>query len=244
MPSDTPLPRPGRPLIVAHRGVPHLLPENTLAGFARALEDGADGIELDVHLSADGQVVVHHDPVVRLPAGIDGGDGTVLRLADEPLARLRAATGAELPTLTEVLRLVGREVAVYVELKGRGVEGAAVDVIRASGARCAVHSFDHLAVRRCTALAPELPRGVLLVGRVVEPLAVLGAASARTLWQDWSLLDADLVKEVHAGGGEVIAWTVNETSVARELAAMGVDAICTDWPGPLRAALAGDAPHT
>lgn len=233
MPADAPLPGPGRPLIIAHRGVPRLLPENTLAGFARALDDGADGIELDVHLTADGEVVVHHDPSVSVP----GAASSRLSLADEPLAALRATTGAELPTLAEVLRLVGRRATVYVELKGRGVEGAAVEVIRVSDARCAVHSFDHLAVRRCATLAPELPRGALLASRVVEPLAVLGAASASTLWQDWTLLDAALVSEVHAGGGEVVAWTVNEIPLARELVAMGVDAICTDWPGPMRDAL-------
>ncbi|MHB1222450.1 MAG: glycerophosphodiester phosphodiesterase [Gemmatimonadaceae bacterium] len=234
MPPDTTFPRSGRPRIIAHRGVPPLLPENTLAGFARALDDGADGVELDVHLTADGQMVVHHDPAVA-PAG---ADGACLKIADEPLAALRAASGSELPTLAEVLRLVGRRATAYVELKGRAVEEVAVEVIRASGARCAVHSFDHPAVRRCASLAPELPRGVLLVARVVEPLAVLGAASAATLWQDWTMLDVDLVHEVHAGGGEVVAWTVNDIPVARELGAMGVDAICTDWPGLLRAALA------
>lgn len=232
----TPSPRHrARPAIIAHRGVPRLLPENTLGGFARALDDGADGLELDVHLTADGQVVVHHDESLWVP----GSAGSGLRLAGESLATVRAATGAELPTLEEVLELVGRRATVYVELKGRHVEGAAVDVIRASHARCAIHAFDHRAVRRSASLAPEIPRGVLLVSRVVDPAAVLRAAAAGTLWQEWTLLDAELVSEVHAAGGEVVAWTVNEISTARQLAAMDVDAICTDWPGPLHAALHG-----
>lgn len=231
----TPLARHTRPAIIAHRGVPRLLPENTLAGFARALADGADGIELDVHVTADHQVVVHHDESLSWP---DDAGGPMI-LADESLAALRAATGAELPTLTDVLELVGHRATVHVELKGAGVEGAVVDVIRASHARCAIHAFDHRAIRRAAALAPELPRGVLLVGRVVDPLAVLRSAGASTLWQEWTLLDADLVAEVHAGGGAVVAWTVNDMAAARRLAAMDVDAICTDWPGPLRAALHG-----
>src|SRR6185437_6485961 len=92
--------------IIAHRGTPRELPENSLPGFARAIEAGAHGIELDVHLTADGVVVVHHDPVLRSTAA-DGSGG---RISDCTLAELRRhplAPGVPIPTLAEALDLVG-----------------------------------------------------------------------------------------------------------------------------------------
>jgi glycerophosphoryl diester phosphodiesterase len=85
--------------------------------------------------------------------------------------------------------------------------------------------------------ADALPAGILLVSRPVDPVAVLRAAGARDLWQDWELLDAELVRSVHDARGRVIAWTVNDPAVAAELAHFGVDGICTDVPDVMVAAL-------
>ena len=232
------------PEIIAHRGASRQRRENTLAAFDRALELGADAIELDVHATADELVVVHHDPALGADAGA---------LAGRTIASLRAAevqggdVAAEtrIPSLAEVLSLVDGRATVYVEIKGAGIEAQVVETIARSprrGARCAVHSFDHRAARRARELsgrAPggEVPTGILLVSRPVDPAAVMRAAGARDLWQHWELLDADLVSEVHAGGGRVVAWTVNEPAVARRFASMGVDGICTDVPDLMREAL-------
>ena len=122
-----------------------------------------------------------------------------------------------------------------------GEEAADAALIERSGARCAAHAFDHRVARRVRSLAPSLPTGVLLVGRLVRPADALVASGARDLWQHWDDIDEALVAEVHAGGGRVVAWTVNDLAAGRRLARLGVDALCTDVPGAMRAALvAGD----
>lgn len=217
------------PWIIGHRGAPAHLPENTLAGFTHAFDAGADAVELDVHATRDGVVVVHHDD--RLADG--------RRIADHAWAELRPATpGADpIPSLEEVLAAVEGRGAVFVEIKGRAIEAEVVRVIQRSAARCAVHAFDHrsaLAVRR---LAPELPTGVLLSSYVVDVVAVLRAARSRTLWQHWSQIDEPLVRAVRSIGGVVVAWTVNDVAVARDLLALGVSGLCSDDPGRMRASL-------
>ncbi len=227
--------RASQPAVIAHRGVPERRPENTLASFALALEEGADGIELDVHLSADGQVVVHHDDAIRVP----GTDVRKLRIAEHSMSSLRSICEVELPALAEVLELVGQKARVWVEIKGQRVEREVVAVIRSGHSACAIHAFDHRAIRRASELAPEIPYGLLMVARTVDPVSLLRAAGATALWQEWSMIDEELVSEIHAAGGEVVAWTVNDVETAAALASIDVDAICTDRPGRLRASLYG-----
>ncbi|HEV2179040.1 MAG TPA: glycerophosphodiester phosphodiesterase family protein [Gemmatimonadaceae bacterium] len=219
------------PLLIGHRGAPRERPENTLPSFMRALELGADGIELDVHTTKDGVVVVHHDEVPRAtaPSGRLTGKRIDALTFDE-LQGFSVRGMALIPTLAEVLAAVRGRADVFVELKGTGVEAAAIDVIRKSPSpeRCAVHSFDHDAVRRARALAPELRAGILFDRAVEDVPAAMRAADALDAWPRWDLIDAAMVAAVHGAGGRVIAWTVNRAEAATELAALGVDALCTD----------------
>jgi glycerophosphoryl diester phosphodiesterase len=215
--------------LIAHRGAPREYPENTLPSFARALELRADGIELDVHATRDGVIVVHHDPVPRA-ATVDR------RLAGRPIAELThdqlrtfsVAPDVGIPTLSEVLALIGDVAVTYVELKAAGIEQRVIDVIREGNARCAVHSFDHAAVARARTIAPEVRRGLLFSQRTRDPAAAMEAAGALDAWPEWPLVDADFIASVRRVGGSVIAWTVNDVGAARRLAAMGVDGLCTD----------------
>ena len=222
MPQDT-------PARIAHRGAPREHPENTLPAFARALELGADGIELDVHATRDGVVVVHHDPVPRAAVS----DARLARrpiadLTHEQLGQFAVAPGIGIPTLAEVLALVDDKAIVYVELKGANIERRVIDVIRKHGGRCAVHSFDHSAVARAAAIAPELRRGLLFSRLPADPAGAMAVAGARDAWPEWPLADRALVDAVHGIGGAVIAWTVNDAAAAFHLASIGVDGICTD----------------
>jgi glycerophosphoryl diester phosphodiesterase len=118
---------------------------------------------------------------------------------------------------------------VYVEIKGVGIEAAVVAVIREHNASCAVHSFDHDAITRCGALAPEIPRGVLFDDATAdEMIRAIAERGARDLWPRWDLIDAGLVARAHDAGARVIAWTVNSVSSAKTLVDMGVAGICTD----------------
>jgi glycerophosphoryl diester phosphodiesterase len=220
--------------IIGHRGSPRELRENTLASFRRAFEAGADGVELDVHGTADGEVVVHHDPSTN---SRPGDKGRVAVIADSALSALRGAAtspDAVMPTLNEVLSAAPERAVVYVEIKARAIEESVISVIRASGKRCAVHSFDHRIARRVAELAPEIPVGILQTSYPVDPLRALRDAHARDLWQHWELLDRELITRVHEDGGRVVAWTVNDRDLARRLMAWEIDGICTDLPGAMR----------
>ncbi|MGH7647819.1 MAG: glycerophosphodiester phosphodiesterase, partial [Gemmatimonadaceae bacterium] len=197
----------------------------------RALELGADGIELDVHATKDGVVVVHHDEVPRAaaPSGRLTGKRIDALTFDE-LQGFAVRGMALIPTLAEILKAIHGRLDVFVELKGKGVEAATVEVIRASPnpERCAVHSFDHDAVRRARELAPEIRGGILFDRPLDDVVAAMRAADALDAWPRWDLIDAPMVAAVHAAGGRIIAWTVNRTERATELASLGVDALCTD----------------
>lgn len=220
--------------VIAHRGMPRQAPENTLAGFALAIEAGASGIELDVHATRDGVVVVHHDPHLHQPT--HSGDRRLgPAIATVTLDELRRATPSapDVPTLDETLALVRGRATVYVEVKARRIEDAVVACIDRHATPAAVHSFDHRVSLRVRQLAPHLHTGILSASYLLEPERALRAAAARDYWQWWEMIDATLVGRVHDAGGRVVAWTVNAPHAVEHLAALGVDAICTDIPDRL-----------
>jgi glycerophosphoryl diester phosphodiesterase len=216
--------------IIGHRGAPREYVENTLPSFARAIELGAGAIELDVHATRDGIVVVHHDATLR--------DGRAIAdLWLEETRRVVLADGSPIPILEEVLDLAGDRCRLYVEVKSGAATMPVAKLLRPTGDRHAVHSFDHRVSKRVHELARGIPVGILLSSYVLEPEALLRGASARDLWQHAEHVDADLVRRVHDAGGRVIAWTVNAPQAASSLAALGVDGICTDLITPIRAAV-------
>jgi glycerophosphoryl diester phosphodiesterase len=227
--------------IIAHRGASRDRRENTLAAFALALEQEADGIELDVHATADGTVVVHHDAALGADATLPKAE--LAELTARTLAAVRLGSGDPVPTLDEVLDLVGRRATVYVEVKGHGIERAVADCLRRHpDARLAVHAFDH---RIPPAVRRELAGtriGLLSASYPLDVGALLTSARADDFWQHAPLIDADLVQAVRRAGARIVAWTENDPAHARALVDMGVDALCTDTPGVLRAALAAGPP--
>lgn len=229
-----------RPEIVAHRGTPRVHPENSLPGFAHALALGADAIELDVHATRDGVVVVHHDAVLGRP-GVGGAlDGLAIAdLTADELSAHELAPGVGVPTLAEVLALVADRATVYVEVKGEGIETRVADVVRAHGARTPVHAFDHRVPPAVRAHSPATPIGILSDSYLIDTAHALRAAAARDYWPHRARVDADLVRTVHGAGGRVVVWTVNDPGEAVRLARLGVDAICTDVADEVAAALAG-----
>jgi glycerophosphoryl diester phosphodiesterase len=227
------------PQVIAHRGASADRHENTLDAFRVALAQGADAIELDVHATADGAVVVHHDPVVRIRC----------RPADRPLpvigkstmAALRAVQlpdGSVIPTLEEVCALVGSRAALHVEIKSAGLERAVPAVLaRHPAVQAAVHSFDHrvpAAIQRATGL----PVGILLSSYLLDPVHAAHQVGARDVWVAEALIDGALVETLHAAGLRCVAWTVDDPVRATALARLGVDGLCTNRPAALRAAVA------
>jgi glycerophosphoryl diester phosphodiesterase len=209
------------PLRIAHRGMSTQARENTLPAFALALDAGADGIELDVHATGDGVVVVHHDPA--LP------DGTPFTArTHDALATYEAAPGVPIPTLRDVCALVGTRATLFVEIKGMGIERRVLDALEGHPGPVAIHSFDHALITRLHETGCPWPLGILVEGDTGDLPALMQATGARDVWPHYPLVSAELVEAVHGRGGRVIAWTVNDAADARHLAALGVDGLCGD----------------
>jgi glycerophosphoryl diester phosphodiesterase len=220
--------------VIAHRGASGYEYENSRAAFRRAVMLDADGVELDIHTTRDGAIVVHHDP--ELP-----GVGPIATLTCAEARQVRLPNGETLPLLQEVLDLVGDH-DVWVEVKGlpSAHDQALLAVLDAGPAphRYAVHSFDHRIVKRLGEERPELPRGILLSAYLDDPVAALLAVGATTLWQEWQQVDDALVDAVHAAGCRINAWTVNEVGDLEHLVRLGVDGLCGNYPDRIRVALA------
>jgi glycerophosphoryl diester phosphodiesterase len=212
---------------IGHRGAPREFPENSLAAFRRAFERGADAIELDVHKTADGMVVVHHDPTLSASAKRHGGRA-IAELALDQIRTVELDYGIGIPTLAEVLAIVPSGARAYVELKGAGVGDAVAGVVAAAVCDCAVHSFDHAAVARMRDIAPDIPRGILYDERSIDVGAAMRLTGARDVWPKWQLVDRTTVNRVHDAGGRVVAWTVNSRRSATALIGLGVDGLCSD----------------
>jgi glycerophosphoryl diester phosphodiesterase len=212
---------------IGHRGAPRRYLENTTPSFREALRLGADAVELDVHVTADGRPVVHHDPVLSARV-------TPTSLVRKAISSIEAAAiaeidlgdGSRVPTLTEVLRaLMGKK--AYVEVKAGDIQAVA-DAIDASGTTCAVHSFDHEAIVNARRFAPHIPRGVLFDEWPASPASIVQRTAARDVWPKNSLVKPARVRELHEMGCRIIVWTVNDAGRIRELTEWGVDGICSD----------------
>lgn len=219
--------------VLGHRGARHEAPENTLLSIETALRAGAHGVEVDVHLTRDGHVVVIHDDTVDRTCKPATGRVADLTLAE--LRRLDAGRGERVPTLAEVLEAVRGRGELFIELKGPACEDAVVRAVRAAGlvSSCLVKGFDHRQVLRAKTLAPELRGAVLLVARPVDPVGLARAARADGLSVNVSYVDADLVAACHAAGLLVCAWNCNRVEDVPALRATGLDWLGTDVPSTL-----------
>jgi glycerophosphoryl diester phosphodiesterase len=222
--------------LMAHRGASGLAPENTLAAFALALQHEPEWIELDVHATLDGELVVMHDPTVDRTTN---GRGAI---ADMPLAELRTldaggwfgteSRGERVPLLEEVAALVGQRSRLNVEIKaGPDLAQAAaqvVEVLRAGGilARSEISSFDLEAVLAVQALTDE-PALALITGRA-DSLALCMEHGLPWLNLHQAAVTAELIATAHAAGVRVTAWTINDLSRWDDFRALGVDVFCTD----------------
>jgi glycerophosphoryl diester phosphodiesterase len=248
-----------RPRRVAHRGGAGLAPENTLAAFRLGLAHNADAVELDLHLSKDGALIVMHDAEVSRATGATGAI-SALTLAE--LRTLNAAATYKgqgvapqrIPTLQEVFVLVRGRASVQIEIKLRGdktryagIEAKVLEVVQQYDmlADVAVISFDFPTLHTITALEPRLQTCALLstsyllrftAQQDATPVAAaLAAQGFRCVGVKHNVLTPRLFQALHAQGLRVGVWTVNAPSSIRKFAAMGVDFITSDRPDLLRA---------
>lgn len=221
-------------LIHGHRGASATHPENTLEAFRAAFHQGADGVELDVRLTTDGELVVHHDPTLA--------DGRAIR------ALPRAALPASIPTLAEVLAAGPWWLNIEIKVDPDSSDAdrsaltaatlTAIDAASAA-ARVLVSSFDGPTLHLVHAAAPILATGWLAASGSADALiAATRAAGCVALHPADRLVDEALVAAAHAVGLAVNVWTVDDPARIRHLASLGADAVITNHPAGALAALA------
>jgi glycerophosphoryl diester phosphodiesterase len=238
-------------LVAAHRGGAALWPENSLLAFRSALALGVDALEFDLHLTADGEVVVLHDPTLDRTST---GNGSVrdLKLANLADIRLKtregAVTGERVPTFAQVLDLVAptsAEILPEIKVDANrqrydGIEEKVLALIRARGlmARTTIQAFQVETIRRVRELEPKA-RTMLLVARgdverdrarPAEAVRRARELGATDLGMNHRLLDADVMSAARAAGIRVSAWTVNEEADIRRMIDLGVDVVMSDRP--------------
>jgi len=244
------------PLVVAHRGASAEQPENTLRAFEAAVDLGADAVEFDVRMSADGHAVVVHDPTVDRTTE---GHGLVrdLTLAELKGLRVRSPHGAEfgegadqeeIPTLDETLALLSGRVAVDVEIKNipgepdhdpdrQDVVDATLRALDGAGFSGAVliSSFNPSSIAHARAAAPDVPTGLLAVQAMPVADALRLATEGGHGWvlpAARSVLEGgeELVAAAHGAGLRLGTWIVDDVAVATRLTAWGLDAVATNDP--------------
>jgi glycerophosphoryl diester phosphodiesterase len=235
----------GPPLVIGHRGASAHVLENTMAAFERARADGADGVELDVRLTADGSPAVVHDADLRRLAT---RRDRIARLTDAALGEIVLEGGHRTPLLDQVLGdLPALLVNVEIKMPGaRRVVAAARAVAEAiartrAADRVVVSSFDPRVVAVSRAIAPHVRTGLLFHARQTPPMR--GAWLAPVLrpfavHPERVLVDAARVARWRAAGYAINVWTVDGQAEVTRLAALGVDALITNDPAATRAILA------
>ena len=221
-------------LKIGHRGAKGYEPENTLISFEKAIDFNVDGIELDVHLSLDGKLIVIHDETIDRTTN---GKGFVNQLSLQELKSFRIENKYEIPTLTEVLDLVNERCFINIELKGIGTAKPVVDLITHYISKknwdytdFLVSSFDWKMLEEVELLNPKIRIGVLTEESIEEAFAFAKKIKAFSIHPEYSLLSKENVALVQEKGFEVYPWTVNSTADIQKIKSFNVNGIISDFP--------------
>jgi len=233
-------------MAIAHRGASSYAPENTFAAYDLALEMGAQHIELDVHLTTDGQVVVIHDDLLDRTTD---GTGPVAACSLAEIKALDAGAwfgpalaGERIPTLSEVLERYGRRAHLHTEIKGQtpGLVPATLGLVRQQDLteHVTITSFHLSALEETRRLADELPTGWLVSAideAIVADTLRLGLTQ---LCPRADIVTAEMVNDLHGRGLVVRAWGVGDERLMRAALEAGVDGMTVNFPDVLLASLA------
>lgn len=234
-------------LVFGHRGACRYTPENTIPSFLQALEMGAHGVELDVHLSKDGIAVVFHDFHLEKTSN---GTGLLVEKTLAELKELDAGShkgvefaGIQIPTLDEVFEALAGRIAVNVEVKADtdGIEQVVADCIARHGMndKVIISSFNPLILKRFADTQPHLKLGFLIDPHETPDMALtfMSAVKHHARHPHHSMIDASYIRVARQFGYRVNTWTVNDPTRALELTELGVDCVMTDTPDVMLKAL-------
>lgn len=226
----------------AHRGASGYYPENTMSSFEEAVRQKADGIELDVHLSKDGYLVVCHDETLNRTTN---GKGFIKQYDLYELKQLDAGSwfdkrfkGEKIPLLEEAIDLVKRSnMELNIEIKAGsifypGIEEKVLKMIDKYGIRSKViiSSFDHYSLVKIKNIDKDIKTGILYTEALYKPINYMKTTGANALHPNYITLTKDIVEEAHALGIDINTYTVNIEEHIRFIKAMNVNAIITNYP--------------
>jgi len=229
-------------MCIAHRGGPLVnnkpLPENSLAAIARALDLGVDAIEIDIY-HIEGELLVTHD---RRLGRVVSGQGIITDASLAYLREQRLDNGEPLPTLQQVMALVGDRALLNIEIKGANCVPALRTVVDAfchehqkSYEQYLVSSFDHQQLYECLQVLPQVRRGALIEGIPLDYAKCCDALQAYSFNTHLSFLSTELLEDARKRGLQNWVYTANHVEDWTWLHAMGVDAVFTDKPDELLA---------
>ena len=234
--------RPDRPLVIAHRGASGYRPENTLPAYELAVEQDADMIEVDLHRTADGAVVVTHDGDLL---GL-GGEGEIVDASFENVRSLDAGGGSKVPTLDEILDGFAARIPFNLELKRprHGTYGGLEKIAWKAVAERKIEnetlfsSFTDPVLAELRNLSPKARIALLLSRRFPDEwLPRAQALGAEAVNPEVALADAELVARAHGQGLAVYVYTVDDVDVMKRLLDLGVDGLFTNVPDRMREVL-------
>lgn len=221
-------------LKIGHRGAKAHSPENTMDSFMKALDMGVDGIELDVHVCATGELVVIHDFTVDRTTN---GSGEVHKMTLSELKKLRIDEKHSIPMLDEVLALVNRKCLVNIEMKGRHTAKPVSDFVdkyvKERGWNYddfIVSSFQREELLVMSNINKNIQLGILSQASVTQAWEWAEEFSAKAIHPHYSLLTESNVKKAQQAGLKVYTWTINEPEDIERIKSYNVDGIISDYP--------------
>lgn len=220
-------------MIIGHRGSAGYEPENTLRSFQKAMAIGVDWIELDVHRTADGQLVVIHDDTVDRTTGASG------KVSDMKLAEIKkldAGKGEKVPTLQEAIDLVRGRVKLIIEIKQEGLEADVVNLIQRNDIinSCMVSSFHYKSIRHVKKLIPRLMTAAIVSRLPVDFKSLSTDIMADSIFIRKDIATSAFVDEAHKDGFTVCIWNVDVPEDIRKYAEMGADYLSSNYPDRLK----------
>jgi len=214
---------------IGHRGSKGEAPENTLGGIRFALEQGLSGVEIDIHLSIDGKLMVIHDSTIDRTT--DGSGNVKDKMFDE-LRKLDAGGGEKIPTLEEVIDLVKTFNAIlFIEIKAPGCEEKVIELIKQKdfAGHSILKSFNHHWIKNAKAIDKTIKAQCLMYALPINPVEIIKSCNADGISLSTIHLDEELIKNCHQENLIVTTWNANDHSALKKFVDMGADYVCTDY---------------
>ena len=215
-------------MLIGHRGCKDIEPENTLLAIKKAIAIGADGVEIDVRLSKDKELVVIHDDTLDRTTN---GKGFVKNLILKELKKLNAGKGEKIPTLQEVINVIKDKIYLIIELKDEGTEKRVVELIKKNKLKKVIMvSFIDQLVKNVKKIDKKIKTGILFKDNQIDPIVMAKNADSEFVFPKYKLVNKKFVVKCHKKGIRVAVWNINNLNELKQASKLGLDIICSNRP--------------